>query len=196
MQKKDLQRYIAETAYNVGFGAKKHFATYDMAEKIPGILTFLAMAIGIFGLVYDGLNAKPISATLLVFGLIDFYLSQYKDDDRNNYASKGTQLTEMFNQLKALYFEVSSKPDTELPQYAERVKEIEANFYSQAAPRQMLFSDWYAHYKFFWQHQIGWIEKELKFTFWRDKVPLSFLGTVGPGLIAACFALVRSCGSQ
>ncbi|AWN16176.1 hypothetical protein SALB1_1978 [Salinisphaera sp. LB1] len=40
--------------------------------------------------------------------------------------------------------------------------------------KQILFSDWYAHYKFFWQHQIEWIDEQKQFTFWRDKVPLSF----------------------
>ena len=39
--KKELLQQIARTAYNVGFGAKKHFATYDMVEKLPGIIEFL-----------------------------------------------------------------------------------------------------------------------------------------------------------
>ena len=43
MRQEDLLNQIAETAYNVGFGAKKHFATYDMIEKLPGIINFIAI---------------------------------------------------------------------------------------------------------------------------------------------------------
>ena len=35
MDKNTLLKMIAETGYNVGFGAKKHFATYDIVEKAP-----------------------------------------------------------------------------------------------------------------------------------------------------------------
>ena len=32
MDKDDLLKHIAETGYNVGFGAKLHFATYDIVD--------------------------------------------------------------------------------------------------------------------------------------------------------------------
>ena len=35
--KKDLfLREIAESGYNIGYAAKKQFATYDIVEKAPG----------------------------------------------------------------------------------------------------------------------------------------------------------------
>jgi hypothetical protein len=40
------------------------------------------------------------------------------------------------------------------------------------------------HYKFFWQHQIEWIDEQKQFTFWRDKVPLSLSLTLA-GVVAA-----------
>ena len=37
MDKNDLLKQIAEASYNIGYGAKKHFATYDIVEKVPNI---------------------------------------------------------------------------------------------------------------------------------------------------------------
>ena len=34
MTKEVLLKRIAESAYNVGFGAKKHFATYDITLEL------------------------------------------------------------------------------------------------------------------------------------------------------------------
>ena len=36
MKRDDLLKCIAETGYNVGFGAKKNLATYDLVEKRGG----------------------------------------------------------------------------------------------------------------------------------------------------------------
>lgn len=33
---------------------------------------------------------------------------------------------------------------------------------------------WYAHYKFFYQMQHDWIDEQLKFSLWKDKLPRSF----------------------
>ena len=48
MKRDDLLKCIADTGYNVGFGAKKHFATYDLVEKSPGWISFLSIAFGIY----------------------------------------------------------------------------------------------------------------------------------------------------
>ena len=45
----------------------------------------------------------------------------------------------------------------------------------RALAMQILFSDWYAHYKFFWQYQIDWVDEQKKFKLFRDKLPLSFM---------------------
>lgn len=77
MNKQDLLKSIADTAYNVGFGAKKHFATYDMVEKIPGFIGFISMSVGIFALYIDMLSTKTVSACLAVFGVIGMYVTVY-----------------------------------------------------------------------------------------------------------------------
>lgn len=50
MNNDDLLRHIAETAYNVGYGAKMHFSTYDIVDKTPGLISFFSMAFGVFSL--------------------------------------------------------------------------------------------------------------------------------------------------
>lgn len=172
MNKEDLLKQIADTAYNVGFGAKKHFATYDIVEKIPGIIGFSSIAIGIFGLVYDCLSTKGLSALFLVLGITEFYIGRY-NETVDQFARKGEELTKLYQELKSLYYEVKSASDDGLSQAEDTLADITKRYYSNCLSKQILFSDWCAHYKFFWQHQIDWIDEQKHFRFWRDKVPLS-----------------------
>ena len=194
MTKEDLLKQIAESAYNIGFGAKKSFATFDIVDKIPGILNFCVLAIGILALVIDELNIKIVSASLIIFGVIGIYISKY-DDKKDEYATSGSKITEMFNELKSLYHLVKAKSDdTNFDEDISKMKEIEDKFYSITIPKQILFSDWYAHYKFFWQWatHIKWLESELKLTFWENKIPLSFIVFIGVVLLIFIGSLIRS----
>lgn len=173
MTKDDLLKHIAETAYNVGFGAKKHFATYDIADKTPGLISFISMAFGIYALAFDGLTTKFLSASFIVLGVIGLYISFY-DSKKANYESSGIELTKLFNELSKLYRNVKSADDHQLQEFEQELKDIENRYYSNCNSKQILFSDWYAHYKFFWQHQIDWVDEQKHFTFLRDKIPLSF----------------------
>lgn len=78
MKKDQLLKSIAETAYNVGFGGRKHWATYDIVDKVPGLIGFLSTAFGIFALIYDKLSEKSLSAAFIVFGLIALYITFYE----------------------------------------------------------------------------------------------------------------------
>src|SRR6267378_1259803 len=100
--KGDLLKEIAETGYNVGFGAKKHFATYDITAKIPGLIGFISITVGIFALFIDALTAKSLSATLIVLGMMGICIGVY-DRRKDRYAKVGSALTELFNRLKSLY---------------------------------------------------------------------------------------------
>ncbi|MDX9744883.1 MAG: SLATT domain-containing protein [Arcobacteraceae bacterium] len=194
MTKNDLLKQIAESAYNVGFGAKKSFATFDIVEKIPGILNFCALSIGILALFIDELNIKTVSASLIIFGVIGIYISKY-DDQKDEYAKSGSKITELFNELKSLYHSVKAKPDnTNFDEDISKLKEIENKFYSISISKQILFSDWYAHYKFFWQWatHIKWLETELKLNLWENKMPLSFIVFIGVVLLIFIGNLIRS----
>ena len=183
MTKDDLLRQIADTAYNVGFGAKKHFATYDIVEKAPGWIGFISLGIGVFALFIDMLATKHMSAILIVLGFSGLRINQY-DKAKQTYEQKGVFLTELFNKLKSLYFSVKSSGKTEFTEETKKLSEIEAEYYSNCISKQILLSDWYAHYKFYWQHQIDWIDEQKHFKFWRDKVPLSFVFAVSTVLVA------------
>jgi hypothetical protein len=173
MEKDDLLKHIAETAYNVGFGAKKHFSTYDIVEKLPGLIGFLSTAVGVFGLYVDDLSGKSLSAIFIILGIAGLYISFY-DSKKTEYASVANQLTQIFNQLKHLYFQVKSAQPGELESLQSEFVELEEKYNQISINKQIMFSDWYAHYKFFWQHQIDWVDEQKKFKFFRDKVPLSF----------------------
>jgi hypothetical protein len=172
MEKNTLMKVIAESGYNVGFGAKKHFATYDIVEKAPGWIGLISIAVGIFALVFDQLAGKGISATLAVMGVAGIYISLYSDQ-KDDYNRIGGELTQSFNNLKTLYYQVKTSQKNDFTDELTRLKEIESDFYKKNLSKQIFLSDWYAHYKFFWQHQIEWIEEGRGFSFWRDKIPLS-----------------------
>jgi hypothetical protein len=194
MTKNDLLKQIAESAYNIGFGAKKSFATFDIVDKIPGILNFFALSIGILALAIDALNIKVVSASLIIFGVIGIYISKY-DDKKDEYETSGSRITEFFNELKSLYHSVKAKPDdTNFDEDIAKMKEIENKFYSITISKQILFSDWYAHYKFFWQWatHIKWLESELELSFWKNKIPLSFIVFIGVVLLIFVGSLIKS----
>ncbi|MEW6184318.1 MAG: SLATT domain-containing protein [Thermodesulfobacteriota bacterium] len=174
MNKNELLLKIADTAYNVGFGAKKHFATYDIVEKASGWIGFISMSAGIFALFIDILAIKHISAILIVLGISGLLINSY-GETKQNYEKKGVLLTQIFNELKSLFFVVKSSEKINFSEEIEKLSEIEKRYYSNCESKQIFFSDWYAHYKFFWQHQIDWIDEQKHFRFWRDKVPLSFV---------------------
>ena len=50
MDRDGLLRSIAETGYNVGFGAKKNFATHDIVQKAPGLISRRANVNGANGI--------------------------------------------------------------------------------------------------------------------------------------------------
>lgn len=176
MNKDDLLRHIAQTAYNVGFGAKKNFATYDIVAKMPGLIGFVSMAFGVYALVFEALNAKFFSASFIILGVVGMYITFY-DAKKDEYAKTGVQLTKMFNKLKVLYGRVKAEQGG-LDSYVAELEQLENEYNNVSMHHQIMFSNWYAHYKFFWEHQIDWIDDQLKFRFFKDKVPLSFMCTV------------------
>jgi len=172
MTREELLKLIAETGYNVGIGAKKHFSTYDIVEKVPGFINFLSIAFGIYALVFDSLSTKALSATLIVLGIISLYISFY-DSKKMEYEACGCNLIQLSNELRQLYIDVKGAEISLLPKFRETLKALQDRYYNTSLSKQIMFSDWYAHYKFFWQHQIDWIDEQKNFKFFRDKVPLT-----------------------
>ncbi len=176
MNKNDLLKHIAQTAYNVGFGAKKNFATYDIVAKMPGLISFISLAFGVYALVFEALNVKFFSATFIILGVVGMFITFY-DSKKDEYAKIGVQLTKLFNALKILYGQVKAEQGA-LDMYVAELQRIEMDYNNISMHHQIMFSNWYAHYKFFWEHQIDWIDEQLSFKFFNDKVPLSLWFTI------------------
>jgi len=183
MNRAGLLRSVAETGYNVGFGAKKNFATHDIVQKAPGLIGFVSLAVGVLTLIYEPMNSKWIAATLVVLGIASLYVTQY-DHNKGAYGEEGERLTSLFYQLRDLYRDVQATADgDDVSIYRERLDALQTEVFSSSQSKQILFSDWYAHYKFFWQHQIEWIDEQKRFTLWRDKIPLSLSLTLGAAVL-------------
>lgn len=198
MDKESLLKSIAETGYNVGFGAKKHFATYDIVVKAPGLISFVAIAMGIYGLIWEVLAGKVFAGTLAVIGVIGVYILNY-DEKKAEYERVGIEMTRLFNRLRDLYRTAKDCDSAELAVCKDQLEKIENEFYPLAISKQIMFSDWWAHYKFFWQQQIDWIDEQKRFTLFRDKLPLSFTATVIVAVIglvgvAIWVKLLAGCG--
>jgi len=173
MKKQDLLNNIADTAYNVGFGAKKHFATYDIVNKIPGVIGFISLGVGIIALSYDDFSTKLFSTTVIILGIIGLYISFY-DTNKQSYDEKGKSLIQLFNELKKLFSIVDGLESLDDEKHIKKLRKIEKKYYKISNSKQILFSGWYAHYKFFWEHQIDWLHEHKQFKLFRDKLPISF----------------------
>ena len=181
-----LQKELAQTGYNVGYAAKKHLATFDIVEKAPGWITLLTLAIGIFALVVPTLEHHLVGAAVLVVGVASLYFNTYLDI-RGKYEEAGKQLTTIFTDLRALYYEVQSRAATAaLDDLEVKYRVLLSESQKINISRQIFMSDWYAHYKFFWQAQIDWLDEQLHFRLLRDKIPLTatlcLFGLLGVGL--------------
>lgn len=187
MDKAGLLKTIAETGYNVGFGAKKTFATFDMVEKLPGWIGFASFGIGIYALYIDALASKFPSATLIIVGVGALYFSLYRPSE---YQTAGKQMIQLFNRLRDLYREVESGAD--LTTSRAKLSQIESEFYSITVSKQVFLSDWYAHYKFFAQTQIDWMDEQIKFRVWRDMIPLSAKTVIVLSMLAGVVYAVGS----
>lgn len=185
MNKDALLKTIAETGYNVGYGARKTFATFDIAEKGPGWIGFLSLSFGIFALFKDELAAKVPSAILLIAGVCSLYIGFYRSSE---YETTAKHLLKLQNRLRDLYRRVQSGSDTAEAQ--KELEAIEAEYYSITISKQIFLSDWYAHYKFFAQSQIDWINEQKNFKFWKDMIPLSGKITIITLLIAIIIASI------
>lgn len=192
MNKTMTLKLIAETAYNIGYGAKLNFATLDIIEKVPGFLGFSGLAVGIYSLFIPTLTTNHVAAAMVLVGVITLYLAMYLPD-RQRYDETGIALTGQFNELKSLYYMVKSRPDTaDFQDLLQAHDAIQSRNLSTAVSKQVMFSDWYAHYKFFWQQQIDWLDEQKNFRLFRDKVPLTAWFALGVIASAAIYLAARN----
>jgi hypothetical protein len=184
MNKQSLLKVIAATGYNVGFGAKKHFATFDMVEKLPGWIGLFSLMASVFSLFIRELENKYFSATFTVIGIAAITFNSY-NETKEKYVKTGVELTSLFHELRALYETVKSQPDAaDMSRYIVEHSRIQSEALQYGMSKHIFLSDWYAHIKFFGQMQIEWMDEQLKFRFIKDKLPFS-LKVIGVLLIVS-----------
>lgn len=171
MDKPEALRLIAEKAYDIGYSAKLHFSTYDIVEKAPGWIGLISLIVGVLSLYIDVLSTKHISAIITILGISSLYITYYSDT-KNKYYETGQTLTGLFDRLKNLDAECRSAQAI-TDDHQKKLEAINEAFRSACMSKQILFSSWLAHKKFFWEQQTEWIAKNRKFSLFRDMIPLS-----------------------
>ena len=177
MDKINFLKTLAQKGYDIGFGAKKNFASFDIINKLPTWVGFISLAIGIIQIAYENIPFnKELSILLILVGIAIIYIDVFKNTAQL-YESEGVRLTKLFNKMKDLYYSVQSDNDYNYSKYESDYQNILSDFYSNTISKQVFMSQWFAHFKFFYEMQIDWIDNELKFNFFRDKIPNSLKTT-------------------
>lgn len=195
MTKKDLLMTLARHGYNVGFGAKKNFASFDIVTKLPSWIGFLMLSIGVIQLGYPQTATKEMSIVLIIISIAILFVGYYNSNVAE-FEKEGVRSTQLFNQLKDLYFVVKSSSKKDFSQEISKMDCIMSEFYSKSISKQVFLSHWYAHFKFFYEMQVEWIDEELKFKFFKDKFPNSLKTFIGIILLIFatifCYEYIRS----
>ena len=166
---------IAQKGYNVAYGANVNFATYDIVKRIPGYVSFLSITVGVLGLVFPTFTEKIVSVFILILGIASVYIERFTANI-DSYSNRGITNTDQLNKLKNLYFEVKGMPDSaDFSSIEARYNAIEDEFNAGSQSHQIVFSNWFAHYKMFCEKDkdMDWIDEQLHFHWWKDKIPKS-----------------------
>ena len=176
MERELFLKQLAENGYNVIYGAKKHFSTYDTVVKMPGRIAFVTLTIGIWQIYKPSfLYNTEMSLLLIIASIIALLISQY-NSEKERYREIGNRLIKIHNELRKLYYQVKSSDKTYFNDESiesVRMNELLEEFYEISISKQIFLSDWIAHYKLFFQSQYEWIDEQKNFN-WKDKLPLSF----------------------
>ncbi|MBB2481340.1 SLATT domain-containing protein [Bacillus sp. APMAM] len=175
IDKNSMLKQLAENGYNVGFGAKKHFATFDIIEKIPNAISLIVLLVGVGQLAYPNNHYNTgISTTLIMVSILALTISSF-NSEKEKYEKTGIELTKLFNELRDLYYQVKNSNHEDFQEEYQQMNDLLGKYYSLSMSKQIFTSDWYAHYKFFFQMQIEWIHEQKNFSFWKDKIPKSLV---------------------
>lgn len=171
--KTDLLFKIAQKGYVIAFGANLNFATYDIVKKWPNIIAFLSIIVGILGLICQAFSSIPVSVCILILGIASIYIERFTPNIEC-YCKRGIDNTEQLSKLKNLYYEVKDMDENaDFNDIETRYNAIEHEFNTTSQPNQILFSKWFAHFKLFCEKDISWMDEQLHFKLWKDKIPKS-----------------------
>lgn len=164
---------IAQKGYNVAYGANVNFATYDIVKRTPGYISFLSITVGVLGLVYPTFADNLVSVFILILGIASIYIERFTPNI-DSYSDRGITNTDQLNKLKELYFEVKEMPDNaDFSTIEAHYAAIEDEFNIGSQPDQIVFANWFAHYKMFCEKDMSWMDEQLHFHWWKDKIPMT-----------------------
>lgn len=187
MKKETMLKKIAQKGYDVNYAANLNFATYDIIAKFPGIVSFLSITIGILGLVVPAFQLTGVSVAILIIGILSLYIENFTIN-KDEYAQRGVDNTALLYRLKNLYFKVkdSDKEDDSFVEEEKDYEAIENDFNATSSTKQILFANWFAHYKLFVEKDYSWMDEQLHFGWWKDKIP----GTAKVAFICIVIVLI------
>lgn len=180
MTKEGLLKSIAQTGYNVGFGAKKHFTTYDFYRVVPKLFSILVLFFGVFQLtsIYKTHVTDCYADTwaiLLIFASLIALVVDLRSKNLEEYNRVGKELQEMFNTLRMLYNEVKdSSEGADFTEQKQQVVDIEKRVTEISLSEQAILTHIVTNIRFFNESQIYWLNEQLHFKF-RDKFPIFHL---------------------
>ena len=163
---------IAQKGYDVFYAANLNFATYDIVRRVPSMVSFLSIAIGVLGLVFESFRVVGVSVSILLLGIASLYVEKFTSNVEE-YCKRGSLNTDMFNKLKNLYYRVKETPasKSDFNDIETQYEAIEQEFQLSSSAKQIFFANWYAHYKMFVVKDYKWMDDRLHFKWWKDKVP-------------------------
>lgn len=171
MNEQTIKKQIAREYYNVLFSAKLHFASFDICEKLPTIISVFSLSFGVLGLAFAEFNSKALAAALLIIGIIGIVLKP-RELQKGQYEAAGIELTEVSKDLERVYCEVDVQDTGSVTKARADFEQLQVEHQAVNTIPPVFLSSWYAHYKVFSEHNSNWMCDELNLG-WRDKLPLS-----------------------
>ena len=95
--REDLLKRIAERGFEVGYAANLNFATHDIADKVPVVISFVSMAVGILALVSPVFQLTGVAVCLTLLGILTLYIEKYP---AHEYGERGKRTLSMLYALK------------------------------------------------------------------------------------------------
>ncbi|MGF7028966.1 MULTISPECIES: SLATT domain-containing protein [Sphingobacterium] len=178
MNQTDFLNTLAQKGYDIGFGAKKNFSSYDILNKLPSWVGFISLVVGIVQIAYENIPFNKELSIILIFAAIGILYTEGFKSKIEDFHNEGVRLTMLYNRIRDLYTEAKGDTNFNFVNYDQRYQAILTEFYSNTISKQVFMSQWFAHFKFFAEMQVDWIEKELKLKWYKDKVPNSLKTTV------------------
>lgn len=191
MTEQTIKKQVAREYYNVLYSAKLHFASFDICEKLPTMISVISLSFGVLGLAFAEFNSKALAALLLIIGIVGITLKP-RELQKGQYEATGVSLTDISKKLEHIYCEVDVQDTESVAKARADLAQAQAEHRAVGTMPPVLMSSWYAHYKVFSEHNSDWMSKELELGF-NDKVPLSLRAVIIGAIVASLLWLNPLC---